>query len=354
VRIVQVVTQMEAAGAQAVALQLGDGLRSRGHSVETWFLYIKRPAFTSLPHVRAVWPRPASAARYPAIAARLLAMLRAERPDAVISHTHYANVMGQAAAAAAGVRRRIAVQHNPVESYPAAARRMDRWLGSRGMYTATVCVSETVLRSVDRYPAGYRSRLRLILNGVGLPETASPSDARDSLPPGTALLVNVGRLAEQKNQGVILDAIAPLDGVSLAIAGEGECGEALRRKAASLGIAGRVRFMGEVTREAVAGLLAVADLFVFPSRFEAMGLAVVEAMLAGVPVVASDIPAMREVLGDAAVLVVPDDPHALRRAIQGLLDDPDRRTRLAAAARARAAGYSVERMVDRYEALLDE
>src|SRR4051794_14302204 len=91
-KIVQIVTQMEAAGAQKVAHVLSDGLRALGHDSELWFLYRKRPAYDGIPHVRVIFeerPRPSSFASIPV---QILRALRESGPDVLITHTHYANV----------------------------------------------------------------------------------------------------------------------------------------------------------------------------------------------------------------------------------------------------------------------
>ena len=104
-------------------------------------------------------------------------------------------------------------------------------------------------------------------------------------------------------------------------------------KAATLGVADRVRWLGH--RDDVPALLAAADLFVLPSLNEGLPLAAMEAMLAGVPIVATDAGGTGEIVRDGVtgVLVPPGDPHALSAAIQALLSDRSRAARLAIAAR---------------------
>jgi glycosyltransferase involved in cell wall biosynthesis len=91
-----------------------------------------------------------------------------------------------------------------------------------------------------------------------------------------------------------------------------------------------------------------------PSRFESFGLALVEALAAGLPCVASAVGGLPEVLGGAGVLVPPRAPALLGAAIAGVLADPARRTSLGTAARARAQFFPVEKMIAGYEALYDE
>jgi glycosyltransferase involved in cell wall biosynthesis len=152
------------------------------------------------------------------------------------------------------------------------------------------------------------------------------------------IVLGVGRLAAQKDFGTLIRAAArwqrraevPL----LLIAGEGPLEPELRRQAGTAGVA--VRFLGP--RGDVPALLAAADVVVVPSAWEGQPLIVQEAMRAGRPLVATRVGGIPELTGDdGARLVPPGDPEALAVAVTGLLDEPDDRRRLAAAARARAA-----------------
>jgi glycosyltransferase involved in cell wall biosynthesis len=107
------------------------------------------------------------------------------------------------------------------------------------------------------------------------------------------------------------------------------------------GMGDRVRRLGRVSEADLAGLLDLATVVAVPSRYEGFGLPALEAMAAGVPVVAADATALPEVLGPAGVLVPPGDVAGWAAALDRLLRDPGERARLAEAGRARAAAYSV-------------
>jgi glycosyltransferase involved in cell wall biosynthesis len=181
-----------------------------------------------------------------------------------------------------------------------------------------------------------RDRITVIPRGrdarrLGAPTPTRRAAARRSLGIGAAtpLVVTVGRHEYQKGQVHLLRAATRVfavhpDAVVLVAGRDGAASAELRRMHAELGLGDRVRFLGH--RDDVPELLAAADVFVFPSLYEGLGGALIEAMALRLPVVASDIPAVREVVEDGATadLVPPGDPIALGDALVRLLGDADR------------------------------
>jgi glycosyltransferase involved in cell wall biosynthesis len=353
-RVIQIVTQAEAGGAQAVANILGEGLLARGHKSEVWFLYRKRNGCEKRPGTRVLFPEPPKGLDYFKIIWRLFWALLEYKPEAVITHTHYANVLGQAIATLTGVSIRIAVHHNPLETYPKFVRLMDRLAVRADFYTTMVAVSFTVLESARDCSAHYRALMKVIYNGV---PTASSSRAakevRDSfnIPRDVQLLLNVGRLAIQKNQGFLLQVLTYLPDTHLALAGDGELNEELRKKCEQLQVSERVHFLGEQPNSEIVSLLGAADVFVFPSLFEGMPLVLLEAMYIGIPIVASDIPAHREILGESGI-VLAIQPEYFGSVIAKLQHDRQRCESLSEGARVRVKQFTTKRMVEYYECLL--
>lgn len=180
-----------------------------------------------------------------------------------------------------------------------------------------------------------------------------PSPVR--LPAGT-LVGAGGRLVPQKNLGTLVEAVARLaddhPDLRLVVTGEGPCRDDLAARARRLDVADRVTFTGYLPERAdVHAVLSRLDLYAMPSHHEGFGVAALEAMAAGLPVVASDIPPLREVVGDAGVFVDPADPAALAEAIGGLVGDRDRREHLAAVARRRADEFPMDRTVEEHLSL---
>lgn len=174
--------------------------------------------------------------------------------------------------------------------------------------------------------------------------------------PSGPLVGTVGRLVPVKNQARLVRAVAPLfrDGEgTLLVVGSGPQRKTLEDVAASEGVADDVRYLGHLPRDDVYALLHELDVFAFPSKAEGFGVAVVEAMAAGVAPVVSDIPAMREVVGDAGEYVDPHDTEDLEHAIRRLLADDTRRQTLAERARDRADRFTLTETVEEYRELYE-
>jgi len=176
------------------------------------------------------------------------------------------------------------------------------------------------------------SRVVVVPNGVG-PEFVVPSDGRD--PRGGAVrLLYVGRLSPQKNLPRLLSAIAEVSApVELVVVGDGEERANVVDLIERLGLR-NVRLVGPQRGPALVGWYRWADVFVLASDREGMPLVLLEAMAAGLPIVATDVPGTRELVGDAGLLTG-CHPAALAAGLDTVARDPDLRARLAAASRRR-------------------
>jgi glycosyltransferase involved in cell wall biosynthesis len=151
-----------------------------------------------------------------------------------------------------------------------------------------------------------------------------------------------GRLTVQKSLETALEAIARLPNASLVIAGEGDRLNALRERAAQLGLNGRVRFLGPQPRERILELFRAADAALLSSAWENFPHSVVEALAAGTPVIATNVGGVREAVEDGrnGLLVPPGDAAALAAALQRYLEDGELRERLRSAAPASVERFS--------------
>ena len=151
---------------------------------------------------------------------------------------------------------------------------------------------------------------------------------------GSLKALSVMRLDRAKYPQCLLEAIAPLD-IHLTLIGQGELEDALRRQAAQLGILDRVDFVRQVPNSEIQAYYDKADVFLMATHYEGFCIPVLEAMAAGLPIIASDTGPIPEVLGGTG-WVVNKAPSAFTEALSQLVEDGDRRAELGRAARARA------------------
>jgi glycosyltransferase involved in cell wall biosynthesis len=191
-------------------------------------------------------------------------------------------------------------------------------------------------------------RVSVIYNAIlSIPSGSSPVGLDNVRRPGVPLLGAIGRLSPEKGVDVLLDAVSflPPGSVSVVLAGDGPERKHLERQAVSLRIEPDVHFLGNVTD--VASLYPQLDLVVLPSRSEGLPNVLLEALSADVPVIATAVGAVPEVLTDEAAgrIVTPGDPRSLAEAITRTLADG--RNPAARKARAAAAGrFLLEKRVD--------
>ena len=278
---------------------------------------------------------------------RLRHLVAGGRFDIVHTHMDLADFYGALAGRLGGARAVVATKHAPDEFRTRRTwKRIPFLLLERLAYEmedAVVVVSEglaSFLETAERLP-----RRKMVVIGHGIePVERVPSreQARRALgiEAKGPLLGVVGRLSSEKGQGVLLGALpeilAAFPLAACALAGDGPARADLESEAKRLGLGDRVLFLGH--RRDVPAVLAALDLFVQPSLYEGFGLSLLEAMAAGLPIVASRVGGIPELLEDGrtGLLVPPQDPAALARAILRLLRDRDLAQRLSGAARLRA------------------
>jgi glycosyltransferase involved in cell wall biosynthesis len=289
----------------------------------------------------------------------LAAWLRREEIDLVHAHMYRAEVVGTRAAVAAGVPVIMATVHSSrvrsaedVELLASLTPSMDR----------LVVPSASIRRKVAREGRD-AARFAIVPNGVDLARFATATRCtfrrEFDVPPGAPLVGVVARLEPEKGHRHLIEAwpavVAMAPEARLAVVGEGGSTAQLRALAESLGVAGSVIFTGR--RDDISALTADLTVSVLPSLREAQGISILEAMARRVPVVASAVGGVPEVIthGVDGVLVPPADPPALAAAISMLLADPGLRTRIGGAGyRTVADRYSIDAQVRRIQELYEE
>ncbi len=291
---------------------------------------------------------------------RIHRAFRAKRPDIV--HTHRAVLQYALPALTLWRGRRVVhTVHNlaPLE-LPQWGRLAHRLAFALG---ATPVAIGAVVAASFRAVYGHEPRAT-IPNGIPVRSYAAPKVGRaewrrrEVIGEHRFLLVTAARLQVQKNVPLLLRAMKRMGAAGdpiVAIAGDGPLRRELEGLSSALGIADRVRFLG--ARDDVPDLLGAADAFVLSSDWEGNPLCLMEAMAAGLPVLATNVGGVPEIVidGVTGILVPPDDEAHLASAMRLLADDPARCLEISRAARERAvAEFDVSVMARRYAALYEE
>jgi glycosyltransferase involved in cell wall biosynthesis len=283
------------------------------------------------------------------------AVLQAWRPDVVTLFGLRANLLGRAISGGAPVINALRSAGVDEQGRP-LARRLDRASFGR----VRLCVANSRAALASHLEAGFPpERFMWIPNGVDAAPYRVPVRAqvreRFGVAPDERLLLTVGNLIPVKNHALLLRVSRALvdRGIThrLWIAGEGPERPSLERRVRELGLASHVQLLGAAPD--LVARYAAADVFVLSSRFEGMPNAILEACAAGLPIVTTAVgeaPAMSQRCG----LVVPEgDDRAMTAAIAQLLDDPDRRARLAAEARRTAEQFAWPAVVEQYSRVFE-
>jgi glycosyltransferase involved in cell wall biosynthesis len=354
------------AGAQEISRLLGDGLsvcESRGEpefEVHHLFFYRKTAAFDRWKNVHfCLEESPRGPLSFMRFLWRLTLMIRRIRPDVLLTFQHYGNIFGALAGRLAGVPVIIANHVSAPATISPPTRSIDRVLGLLGAYDVITVNSNETWRNYSSYPERYRKRLVHVPHGfedksveIGRQEAR----AEFGLPAGVCLMGSVARLHPLKQLDAAIAVLALRPSLHLAIAGQGPDEPRLREIAAELGVDARLHLVGDMPPQKVGRFLAGLNVFVFPSTAETFGLAAVEAAQAGIPVVANDLPVLREVLDvdgePCALFVDAADTEDFAAKIDIVFRDHARAARMIALGRRLAGRYSVPNMVDAYRGLI--
>jgi glycosyltransferase involved in cell wall biosynthesis len=265
---------------------------------------------------------------------RLARLMRSGRFDLVHTHLYRAGVHGRLAARLARVPRVVATEHSLNEGV-IEGRATTR--GVRALYLAaerlgdtTVAVSDTVAGRLVAWGVP-RRRIRVIPNGIDTAEVAFDAALRRAarerlgIPAGTKVVGAIGRLEPTKRFDQLILAVRDLPEVALLLVGDGSARASLEALARDAGIAGRVVFAGSTPYPR--DVLCAMDVFASPSDRETFGLAVLEALACGLPVVYAACPPLEELGADAAPAAsrTASDRAALREALRTELARLDER-----------------------------
>lgn len=362
---------MALGGAQRLLLDQATWFHSRGHRVLAAFIYDKEGLQQSwskqlgfqLLTLSSVGPSAGALGKTVGLIGglvRLWSLLRRERPDVMVTFTYDSNILALPVAWLTGTPARIATHHGIIEGFPRLAERFHAALVNAGVASVLVNVSRKVLEQAAL--AGIRrERMTVIPNGIppGEPADSDRFDVRRELGIGTGqlLLLSVGRLVYQKGHEYLIQAVRAIVDqfpiVQVAICGEGPLHEQLQSQIERLSLGDHIHLLGN--RMDVGRLLAGADGFVLPSRWEGLPVALLEAMERGLPVIATRVEGVEEVIQGRhqGLLVPPEDARALAAALKEMLSSEKLRREMGEGARARVReAYTVDIMCEKYLSLM--
>jgi glycosyltransferase involved in cell wall biosynthesis len=336
-------------GSERHLLTLLPALRERGHDArflglddgepEPFYAQLDR---LGVPYDRLGAPRDLD----PLLLARSARLARRLRPDVVHTHLVHADVYGAAAATACGAVL-VSTKHNDDPFRVGPFRHAERVVTRRA--AKVICITSSLARFNVEQVGLPAAKVTVIHYGLDrLPDPWGPPGGPE-LPEEARVLLAVSRLERQKGIDVAIEALARVRSrhprAVLLVLGEGSLTQDLTELARARGVAGAVYLPWRVGD--VAAWLQRAELLVHPARWEGFGLALLEAMLAGLPVVASDVSSIPEIVadGETGLLVRPDDADGLAAALDTLLSDDALRAAYGRAGLERARReFSVERM----------
>lgn len=356
-RVLHVVDSLDLGGAQVVIEQLVRHADRSRFSPEVVALHGRgamRERLTRLDvPVHALSPHKLVPLHLP----RLLWLLATQRYDVVHCHLLWANLFAKPLAALCGRRIRINHDHcNDKLALPAFLRALDRKVNA--LSTHIIAVSESTRAHLIEREHIAPGRVTTIHNGIDVnvncprPEQRAAARAKFALRENRFVIGGLGRLAFQKNFALFLDVAAAIAAkhpqVEFVIAGTGPDEAALRTQAKNLGIA--VKFTGYLADPSE--LWPALDCFLLTSRFEGLPMTILEAMASGVPIVASDLDGMREILRDGvnARLVSPNEIGPFVAAVSTLIEQPPLASQLTGNALTTVrANYSAQTMTRKVE-----
>jgi glycosyltransferase involved in cell wall biosynthesis len=347
-------------GSSVLASTLAAAMRAEGHRVEEWYLFRSNAEMPAGARVFVAHRRSCSPLTLAALFVRVTLALRRLRPDAVFGLQPLSNVLAAFAGAAAGVKDRVATHHLPYDQFNPVLMRIDGLAGRLGLYEHIVACGQSVADTYRRNGETYMKRLTVIANGHRRPVLIDRAQARAefALPAEGLVLGQIGRLYHQKNQCFSIGLLRDLPDASLLIVGNGPDEALVRETIGRAGLDDRVRLVRHVAHDRIGAFYSAIDLALFPSSFEGLSLAAIEAIHAGVPLVCSDIPSFREMFAASptlsATLLLPlGDRAAWVARLRAIAGDAALRERIVAELRRLSPAYDFETMAAKYLALLD-
>jgi len=284
---------------------------------------------------------------------KLISILKKEKPD--IAHTHLfgADVYGSLAARLAGVKYLVSTEHNLNYNEGFIKNIVKIFVGK--LFNNIIAVSDAVKNHIIKVNYIKIKKILVIYNGVDVNKFYQFHDGLNSIKNNQKIIIgSIGRLTKQKGFEYLIEAVAKLSGrnIECLIAGDGELKTQLQEKVKKFNLENKIKFLG--WQKDIKSFLAKIDIFILPSLWEGFGIAILEAGSAGLPVIASNVDGIKEIIEDNkdGLLIKPADSAELAKKIEYLFGHREFGAELAASLRTKIKNnFTIEKIAAEYEKL---
>jgi glycosyltransferase involved in cell wall biosynthesis len=342
-------------GTSILASNLAKAMRARGHHVEEWYLFGADGDLPAGARVFVTAKRSHSPVLLMALFFRVVAALRRSRPDVLFGLQPYSNLLVGVAGRIAGIRDRVPTYHGPRAFVTPSLMALDDIVHWLGLYTQMVGCAHSVVETYGR------DDMAVVVNGHDIPQAFSRAEARAALglPAQGLLLGQIGRLSHQKNQSFSLELIRRMPEATLVLLGIGPDEGLLKSQIEAAGLVDRVHIVPAIAHGRIGLFYSAIDLALFPSRYEGLSLAGIEAIHAGMPALCTDIPSFREMFAASqlltAQLLLPEgDQAAWIARIRDILADQELRKEIGSELARLSPAYGFDVMAEQYLRLIDQ
>ncbi len=376
-RVLILITQMEAGGAQKASLVLARGLKRRGHHVVVASMYDKEDYISIFNkhygleiinlHMKVPGSKLMKGQAFLAGLRELRHVMKRECIDVVQTFSHYSNLIGPVVARTAGVPIRVSSQRMSLREAPNWLRFLDKMMANSSIVQMMTAVSESTRDYCIQEEGIKPEKLLTICNGIDVARYGITLSAEErtalchelGVPETAVIVTQVARLHLLKGHQYLLQAIPDIVSVvpdaHFVLVGEGALRTQIEAGIREAGLDKWVHLLG--MRQDIPQILSISNLFILPSLGEGMPNSILEAMAAGLPVVASNVGGNPEVVvdGETGILVAAAEPAPLADGILKILQNPDLAVQMGLAARKRAEEiFSVDKNVSSYEQLYEQ